>query len=99
MLPKLEILIRYLNQPFPAKAVFVPPMHDTNRQCPESMHGTDILINISPGKVREKRAVIDGIAGKEHPGSFFPKPDTARRVTGQMQDLEYAIAEINYVPL
>ncbi len=99
MPPELEILFRYLNQPFPAKTVFVSPVHNTNRQGPESMHRINVLIYVGPGEVCEKWAVIDGITGKEHPRLFFPKPNTARRVTRQMQDLEYTIAEINHVPL
>ena len=99
MPPKLEVLVRYLKQAFPAKAVFVPPVHNTNRQSPEPVHRIDILIYVGPGEVCKKWTVIDGVTGKKHPCSFFPKPDTARRVTGQMQDLEYTIAEIDYVPL
>ena len=73
MPPKLEILVRYLKQAFPAKAVFVPPVHNTNRQSPEPVHRIDILIYVGPGEVCKKWTVIDGVTGKKHPCSFFPK--------------------------
>ena len=74
-----------------------PPMHDANRKREQALHAAGVVIHRRMPCIRHERAVVYGVAGEEHTGRRLPQRDGPGRLSGNVEDLEVAVAEVNGV--
>src|SRR5262245_300509 len=93
--PPSEIRVAQLAQARATEAHLMSAMDDRHRKIAQPFNRRDISGNVGAWKLIEQRSVVDRIAGKQDAGLRFPQPDAAGRVSGEVQDLECAIAGVD----
>ena len=78
----------------------MPAVHDPNGHLAQPLHAPDVVGDVRLGElVQQDAALVDAVAGEQRPRRLLPQADLARRVTGEVQDREPSVAEIDLVAL
>ena len=75
-------------------------VHDPDRDLAQPLHAADVVGDVRLGElVQQDAALVHAVAGEQRPGRLLPQPELARRMAGEVQDLEASIPQLDLVAL
>src|SRR5918995_117619 len=95
-----DVLIDELVKALASERVVVTTVDDPNGEIEQPAHAGNVVLDVRLlHLVEEHAALVYAVAREQRAVRLLPQPDLARRVSGEVEDREPSIAEVEHVTL